>query len=149
MAAVLDDPELHRYVGGEPLRLEELQNRYKRQARGRSGDGSERWFNWIVRERRSGDPVGYVQATVEVASGVADVAWVVGSRFQGRGYAREAASGMLAWLRGNGVTGITAHIHPDNGASESVARAIGLSPTSKIAKGEVIWKDSRRQPSRG
>jgi len=145
MVVVLDDLDLHRYVGGQPLLREELQKRYEHQARGRSDDGSEWWFNWIIRERISGDAIGYVQATVEVASGVADVAWVVGSRFQGRGYAREAASAMLSWLCGKGVTAVTAHIHPDNRASEIVARAIGLGPTSTIADGEVMWKSDRRQ----
>jgi RimJ/RimL family protein N-acetyltransferase len=45
-----------------------------------------------------------------MASGTADVAWVVGSRFQGRRYAREAASAMVSWLRGQDVAAITAHI---------------------------------------
>src|SRR5262245_4995297 len=98
MAAVLDDEELHRHVGGRPQSVDELRERYERQARGRSPDGSQRWFNWIIRERASGDPVGYVQATIDLASGVADVAWVVGTRHQGHGFAREAAAAMLSWL---------------------------------------------------
>jgi RimJ/RimL family protein N-acetyltransferase len=144
MVVVLDDPELHRHVGGQPLLLEELRKRYEHRARGRSDDGSERWFNWIIRDRTSGDALGYVQATVEAASGIADVAWVVGSRFQGRGYAREAASAMVSWLCGNGVTAVSAHLHPGTRASEKVARAIGLGPTPTIAAGEVIWKSEGR-----
>ena len=75
-----------------------------------------------------------------VASGVADVAWVIGSPFQGNGYAREAASTMVAWLRGEGVSAVTAHIHPDNAASQRIAAAIGLVATSVIVAGEVIWR---------
>lgn len=145
MVALLDEPELHRYVGGQPLLLEELQHRYEHQARGRSDDGSERWFNWIIRDRGSGAALGYVQASVEVSSGAADVAWVIGSRYQGRGHAREAASAMLSWLGGKGVTDVTAHIHPANGASATVARAIGLAPTSTIVDGEVRWESDRKR----
>jgi len=142
MVAVLDDPELHRYVGGEPLTLEELRKRYAVQVAGRSADGSQRWFNWIIRDSSSRAAVGFVQATVEVASGVADVAWVVGTQFQGRGYAREAAALMVSWLRDAGVTALTAHIHPDNKPSQSVACAIELHPTSTARRGEVVWRAS-------
>jgi len=140
MTAVLDDPGLHTYVGGRPLSSEQLRERYERLARGLSDDGSERWFNWIVRNDHSGEAVGYVQATVALASGIADVAWVIGSPFQGNGYASEAASAMVAWLRAGGASAVTAHIHPDNGPSQRVARAVGLVATSTIEDGEVIWR---------
>jgi len=140
MAVVLADPALHRYVGGRPLSSDELRARCGRQARGRSDDGAERWFNWIIRARDSGEAVGYVQASVDVASGAADVAWVVGTPFQGNRYAHEAASAMLGWLRGEGVSAVTAHLHPDNAPSAAVARALGLAPGSTIVDGEVRWE---------
>jgi RimJ/RimL family protein N-acetyltransferase len=90
MVGVLDDPVLYRYTGGDPLPLEDLQKQYAEQSRGRSRDGSQLWFNWIVCDRASQEPLGYVQATVEVGARRADVAWVIGSRHHGRGYAREA-----------------------------------------------------------
>lgn len=140
MVGVLDDPVLYRYTGGDPPGLEDLERRYAEQARGRSGDGSQLWFNWIVRDRASQEALGYVQATVEVGARCADVAWVIGSRHHGRGYGREAASAMIDWLSGIGVTAVTAHIHPGNKPSQAVARAVGLTPTSTIRDGEVIWK---------
>ena len=145
MVAVLDDPELHRYVGGRPATLPELRERYERQARGRSADGTQRWLNWIVRERDTGAAAGYVQATVVVASGVADVAWVVGRRFQGREYAGEAAGAMTAWLRAAGVATVTAHIDPEHAASQAVARAIGLAPTTVTVDGETRWESEHRR----
>lgn len=140
MAAVLADPELHRYTGGRPLVVDELRRRYEHQARGRSDDGRARWLNWIVRDKSTGGAVGYVQATVAEASASADVAWVVGVPFQGRGYAREAAAAMLSRLRDEGVTTVTAHIRPDNAPSERVARALGLAPTATRVDGEVRWQ---------
>ena len=138
MAPLLDDPTLHVFTGGAPLPPDELRERYTRQSRGASADGTEEWLNWIVRERSGGAAVGYVQATV-VAGKQADLAWVMGSAYQGRGYAREAAIAMAAFLRGKGVEMLTAHIHPGHGASAAVARAIGLEPTGVVVDGEIRW----------
>jgi RimJ/RimL family protein N-acetyltransferase len=140
MAAVLDDPELHRHVGGSPATPAELQRRYARQERGASPDGRERWVNWIVRERSSGAAIGYVQATVDDAAGSAEVAWVIGTRFQGRGYASEAAAAMVRRLGEEGVTTVRANIHPGHAASAGVARAVGLEPTTVVVDGEVRWE---------
>jgi RimJ/RimL family protein N-acetyltransferase len=140
MVAVLADPDLYRHTGGQPPSDDELRRRYELQARGHSADGTALWLNWIVRERSTGAAAGFVQATVVVASGTADVAWVVGVPFQGRGYAREAAGAMVDRLREEGVERVTAHIHPDNVASQRVARALGLAPTTTVVDGEVRWE---------
>ena len=68
----------------------------------------------------------------------AEVAWVVGAQAQGRGYAKEAACGLVALLRQAGWT-VAAHIHPAHLASQRVARAAGLSPTEEVDDGEVRW----------
>jgi RimJ/RimL family protein N-acetyltransferase len=120
--------------------VRELRERYERQARGRSPDGSQRWFNWIVREAATSVAVGYVQATEDVESRAAEIAWVIGSRHQRRGYAREAAAAMVEWLRGTGVSVVTARIDPDHAASAAVARAVGLVPTTAVVAGEVTWR---------
>lgn len=140
MVAVLADPVLYRHTGGQPPSDDELRRRYELQARGRSDDGTALWLNWIVRERSTGAAVGFVQATVGIAARTADVAWVVGVPFQGRGYAREAAMAMVDRLHDEGVDGVTAHIHPDNAPSEGVARALGLGPTTTVVDGEVRWE---------
>jgi len=58
MVGVLDDPMLYRYTGGDPLPLEVLERKYAEGARGRSGDGSQLWFNWIARDRVSHEALG-------------------------------------------------------------------------------------------
>ena len=140
MVAVLADPQLYRHTGGEPPSDNDLRRRYELQARGRSADGTALWFNWIVRDRSTGAAAGFVQATVVVASRTADVAWVVGTAFQGRGYAREAAMAMVDRLREDGVEHVTAHIHPDNVPSQRVAGALGLVPTTTVVDEEVRWE---------
>ena len=79
-----------------------------------------------------------MQATVEPVSAAAEVAWVFGTAFQGRGYARGGRGAMVAWLRERGAT-VTAYVHPNHAASQSVARAAGLEPTAVVRDGEVRW----------
>ena len=140
MAPVLADPALHRFTGGLPATVDELRERYARQVAGRSPDGRARWLNWVV--RHGGDAVGHVQATVlDAATGpVAELAWVIGSAHQGRGFAREAAAAAVTALPAGAA--LVAHIHPDHAASAAVARALGLAPTGAVVDGELRWESA-------
>ena len=145
MAAVLGDRRLYTFTGGIPPTLDELRARYARQAMGRSPDGVERWFNWIVRRREDGLAVGFVQAAMSddpprPAPATAVLGWALGVQFHGHGYAREAAGVMLRWLEAIGATRVVAYIHPEHSASMGVARALGLAPTEELVDGEVVWE---------
>ena len=140
MTAVLADPALYAFTGGEPPTLADLQARYLAQVRGRSPDGSERWHNWVVRLSDGDRAIGYVQATVTGEPRAADVAWVIGTAWQGVGYATEAARAMLDWLLAEGVATITAHVLPGHAASEAVARRLGLGATEVLEDGERVWR---------
>ena len=142
MAPLLDDARLHAFIGGEPASVEALRERYERQRVGRSADGSELWLNWILRRIDDGLAVGTVQATVTEWHGrlAADVAWVIGTAYQGQGYAVEAATAMVDWLARQGVRSLAAYVHPDHAASIGVARAIGLKPTEVLVDGEIRWE---------
>ena len=142
MTAVLDDPDLHVFIGGQPDTREELRARYEQLVVGQSHDGRERWLNWVIRRRDDGRAVGTVQATVtkQDRTLTAEIAWVIGTGQQRQGFAREAALAMVARLREQGVTMIVAHIHPQHEASIAVARAVGLAPTDALVDGEVRWE---------
>jgi RimJ/RimL family protein N-acetyltransferase len=141
LAPVLDDERLHEFIGGRPLAAFELREVYARLESGRSPDGSQGWLNWMVRVVSSGAATGTVQATLSrsYAGESAAVAWVIGPRFQGRGYAKEAAAGMAGWLADRGVSSLAAYIHPGNVASIAVARHLRLSPTEVVVDGETRW----------
>ena len=142
MVTVLADRRLYAFIGGEPPTLQVLRERYEHQVVGHSEDGSETWLNWIVRLRPGGEAIGFVQATVTRAGEdrSADVAWVIGVPWQGRGYAGEAAQALVA--------------SPEWPASEPSPRtsipitwrrrrwpaAVGLEPTEEIEDGERVWR---------
>ena len=154
MAEVLCDPALHTFIGGAPYNPEALRSRYERLVAG-SPDPSVSWWNWVIRLRAAECLVGTVQATVgpgspAVGQGrggsaphgpVAEIAWVVGTRWQGQGIASEAATALVAWLDARRpAPTVIAHIHPDHHASAAVATAAGLAPTGQLRDGEVRWR---------
>lgn len=137
-----DDPRLHTYTGGQPASLDELRARFARQVVGRSADGSQGWLNWMLRRQDTDQLVGTVQATLSLDEDdglQAELAWVVASDQQGRGYASEAAVAVAGWLREHAVGILIADIHPEHHASAGVARAVGLHATATVVDGEVRW----------
>jgi RimJ/RimL family protein N-acetyltransferase len=159
---LLADPALYGFIGGGPETPDALAARVQRQAAGVSPDGTEVWLNWVIRaapppDAMSATPlptapaaprdsastgparplVGTFQGTLTGSQ--AELAWVVGTAHQGRGFASEAALAVAAWLRSHGVSTLTAHIHPDHAASQRVARRLGLEPTDTRQDGEVRW----------
>ncbi|WP_405011955.1 GNAT family N-acetyltransferase [Kitasatospora sp. NBC_01539] len=139
MAAVLADPALYAFTGGTPYGVEELRARYARLAAG-SPDPAVGWVNRVLRLRADGRLAGYVQATVTDGGRTAEVAWVVGTPWQGRGLAAEAATALVGALAGAGAELVVAHVHPEHRASERVAAAAGLHPTDRVHDGERRWE---------
>ncbi|WP_371525710.1 GNAT family N-acetyltransferase [Streptomyces sp. NBC_01283] len=145
MARVLAEPGLHTFIGGSPDDPQALRARYLRMTAG-SPDPAVSWCNWVLRMRDEECLVGTVQATVvpdsaEPGALVAEIAWVVGTPWQGRGIAVEAARALVAWLAGQpAVRSVIAHVHPDHRASAAVAAAAGLAPTDEWQDGEVKWQ---------
>ncbi|MFD9084264.1 GNAT family N-acetyltransferase [Streptomyces erythrochromogenes] len=145
MGLVLADPALHAFTGGVPLSRDALRARYERLAAG-SPDPGVVWANWVLRLRGTGRLVGTVQATITPAHGLAELAWIVGVPWQGKGFASEAARALAAWLERLPVDRLVAHVHPDHAASAAVARACGLRPTEHRRDGEVRWQSRDSRP---
>ncbi|MFJ2766441.1 GNAT family N-acetyltransferase [Streptomyces sp. NPDC087300] len=147
MAAVLADPALHTFIGGAPDGVTALRGRYERMLAG-SPDPAVAWLNWVVRLRTGQLPclVGTVQATITPGVGedgpTAEVAWVIGTPWQGRGFASESACGLVDWLREHSAPTVVAHVHPDHKASAAVAAAAGLAATDVVEDGEVRWESA-------
>ncbi|MFF0788560.1 GNAT family N-acetyltransferase [Streptomyces spiralis] len=146
MAAVLSDPALHTFIGGAPDTPQALRLRYQRMTAG-SPDPAVSWLNWVIRLRDESCLTGTVQATVSPSGHgpLAEIAWVVGTPWQRRGIAAEAARGLVAWLSRQPVHTVIAHIHPDHRASAAVATAAGLTPTDERHEGEIRWHRSIRR----
>lgn len=101
MFPLLADTTLYAYVDQPPPASEAaLRERFARLESRQSPDGSQQWLNWVIRLQNglpNGDLAGYVQATV-YADASANIAYVLGSAFMGRGLARQAVVQMLDML---------------------------------------------------
>jgi RimJ/RimL family protein N-acetyltransferase len=136
--SVLSDTALYEFTGGvPPASVAELRAWYARLEARRSADGAELWLNWVLSESATGSSVGWFQATVTAS--YADVAWVVGTPWQRRGYATEAARALIVWLGRAGVKVVRAKIHPRHAASRRVAANAGLLCTAETIDGEDVW----------
>ena len=101
-----------------------LTRRYARLVAGPADPSREVWHNWIVRLADDGTVVGTVQATIHPGAADAEVAWVIGVPWQGRGYASEAAAALVDWLAQTGI---------DDRCSPSSIRATRPRPLSRAA----------------
>ena len=143
MVGVLADPSLYTFTGGAPPTVDELEARYRGWAGGPPRP-DEAWHNWVVRITKDEQAIGHVQATVIDDGREADIAWVIGTRWQSRGYASEAARALVDWLEAEGITSITAHVHPGHAASAQVAANAGFDRTTDVENGEIIWRRTAR-----
>ncbi len=92
--------DLWRFTDQEPPKtLAALRERYLRLESRRSPDTTELWLNWALERREDNQIVGVVQATVPISRTHADIAYVLGSSFRGRGIATDAVGAMLEFLR--------------------------------------------------
>ena len=128
---LLDDASLWRFFPAlRPASLEALRQRYERRAREQPGD--QVWENWACRIRATGRVAGEVQATIFSAEGVAYIAYMVYTPHQRRGFAREAAAGVIAHVHADhGVQRILAEMDVRNAASIGVVESLGFTCVEK------------------
>lgn len=124
--AVLSDPALYEHENEPPPSVEWLRTRLMALESRRSGDGQEQWLNWVIQLPGSA-LIGYVQATVR-ADGSAGIAYVLSSRYWGRGLAGLAVDTMLGELGENyAVHHFTAVLKRRNQRSRRLLERLGFS----------------------
>lgn len=89
----ITDERLYQFIPTLPPTLASLQTRYQKLLARRSPDGQQLWLNWILRDRDSKKVIGTLEATV-YNNGSTDVAYMIFSTYQRKGFALEA----LLWL---------------------------------------------------
>lgn len=117
----------YRYIPEEPpSSLEELKARYKKLESRRSPDRKEAWLNWALIDV-GGNAHGYMQATIDLISQEAWIAYLVVPSSQRRGYACEALSKLLPALRETyDITTFHAEIDTRNVASIRLVESLGF-----------------------
>ncbi|WP_322094935.1 GNAT family N-acetyltransferase [Paraburkholderia bannensis] len=123
----LIDPANYRYIPQEPpATVDDLTGRYRKLESRRSPDGTEAWLNWALMGL-DGNAHGYVQATIQLNSKEAWIAYFVFSPSQRLGYAKEALDGLLPALReAYGIVKFNAEIDTRNIASIRLVESLGF-----------------------
>lgn len=90
------------------------------------------WLMRAIIERASGAFIGQIGFHGApgynglTAQDAVELGYAVDEPYRGRGYATEAASGMIAWATTRGIHRVLASIAPGNAASLAVARKLGM-----------------------
>ena len=125
MAGLLADELVYQFLESGPPSRDTLENQYQFLEAGTNPDRTEYWLTWILFCDET-SAVGFVQATIRDDK-TADVSYVLGSAYQGRGYAREAVSALLDLLfREFPVVTAIAEIDARNVRSVSLVRHLGF-----------------------
>ena len=134
----LQDPELYPYLAADPPKdVAELAERYAFLANRTSPDGSEGWLNWVLFERERDVALGYVQATLRPDAS-ASLGYVLFTRAQRRGFAREAVSRVLRDLLEREIATVYATVDTRNAASIAVLEALGFERFSTERSADIL-----------
>lgn len=130
MFEVLSDPRIYEFENAPPESLAWLRQRFAKLESRRSPDGREQWLNWVIR-LSSGEPIGYVQATVH-GNRSAAIAYELSSRYWGRGLARRAVQAMIRELVEHyQVCRLTAVLKRENARSRQLLKRLGFTEATR------------------
>jgi ribosomal-protein-alanine N-acetyltransferase len=139
MYALQSNPALYTFVPHDPLTLSDLETRYEKWQVRRSPFGNELWLNWIARV--DSRVIGHFQAGVQT-DGSATLAYTVGKEFQKQGFAFEALSALIVFLKNQfGTKKTRAWVDTRNTPSIELLKKLGFSqiehlPNADFFKGE-------------
>jgi ribosomal-protein-alanine N-acetyltransferase len=142
MFGLLAEPDVWSYTDSEPpASVEELAARHRRLESRQSPDGTELWLNWAV--RYGSELIGFVQATVRPDRRI-DLAYVIGKRFWGRGFATDAARTMVDFLDAAFPgADMIASVDHRNTASLKLLSRLGLIVCDESDPGNVLLRRAR------
>jgi RimJ/RimL family protein N-acetyltransferase len=129
---VLTDPRVTEHIGGGPSNLEAMQLEFRFLAAGPAQvRANDRWFNFACRLKEAPIYIGRIQATCY--GEWAEIAYVFGVEWWGRGYATEATR----WLEGHvaatvGVNDFWATVGPANARSIALLERLDYEETSRL-----------------
>ena len=154
LVAALDDARVGRFIGGPDVTsVEATRTRIERVNEGPPDRPTERWINFAVVlevDREQPIVIGRIEATTYDGEW-AEIAYLLGPRWWGHGYATEATSWLADHLReARGIGELWAAIHPDNAASIHLVERLGFIrtdvPTRELGSfdhGDLVYVRAR------
>jgi RimJ/RimL family protein N-acetyltransferase len=141
-AALWSDPEVVRFIGGQPFPVTEVWARILRYAGLWSVLG---YGYWAVRDRHTGrflGEVGFADFRRDIVPPLGDrpeAGWILAPEAHGRGFAREAMEAALGWADAAGHQRTVCIIDPANAPSLHLAARLGYAREHDAAfRGKTI-----------
>ena len=134
----LDDPRVGLFIGGPDVTtVDALHARIQRLNVGPPPSSRQSWLNFAVLLEST--VVGRVEATIH--SGIAEIAYLIGPDFWGRGLGVEAAGLLMDEVRRQGCTQFWAATAPGNHASIRVLEHLGFVETGMPEHPTIVSYD--------
>lgn len=124
LQALLGDPETMAHWP-QPLSKAEARAWYDRSVDGMREYGQARWCVERLEDGVIAGDVGLVRMELE-GRWINDLGYIIDRQFWRRGYAAEAAGGIIEWARAQGCDAMVATMATDNLPSAATARALGF-----------------------
>jgi len=123
MTVILGDPEVMRYLTGEPLACSDA---WRNMASAAGHWVLRGYGTWAVERKSDGALVGRVGLINPEGWPGLEVGWTLGRAYWGQGYATEAAKASMSYaFLTQPIDKLLSLIHPDNTQSQAVARRLG------------------------
>ena len=94
----------------------------------------------------NGAHIGGVSLYFDTAPDIGELGWIISRKYQGRGFAAEAARALIVWARDAlSIRRFIAHCDADNLASQAVMRKLGLRLTDDTGTRKNRGSDALRR----
>jgi RimJ/RimL family protein N-acetyltransferase len=138
--AMQSDAEVARWLYDEPRTLEETRTLLGLKIAGHEVTEEGNWLSAAVIERESGDLVGDVSLRwFSVVHKTGEIGFMFRPAYQGRGYATEAARGLIAFgFEGMGFHRVIGRAEARNTASVRVLEKLGMRREALLVENEWV-----------
>lgn len=154
LSEVLLDPAVYEFIAGpHPTSTWDLAEDFDRAAQGPAADCQPmRWWNIGIFALDTGEGLGQIQATI--VDDWAEIAYVLGSKHWGQGYAQEAVRWLQRQLAEDGAAAtLWATVAPGNERSVRLLGRLGYAPVldgwprlGSYDEGDLVFCRSCREP---
>jgi len=134
------DAEVARYLYEEPLSPEQTRDSLARKMAATQWTSEGDWLGAAVVERASGLTVGDVALHwLSERDRTAEIGFIFDPRWQGNGYATEAARTLIDWaFTAAGIHRVIGRTEARNGASERVLQKLGMRREAHLVENEWV-----------
>jgi RimJ/RimL family protein N-acetyltransferase len=138
--AMRSDPEVVRYLYGEPLSEDETRDLLAKRAGNSAWAAEGDWLSVAVVERASGTTVGDLALNwVSERDRTAEIGFIFDPRHQGKGFATEAARALVDWVFATGgFHRVIGRTEARNAASARVLEKLGMRLEAHFVENEWV-----------